>query len=575
MNNKISLFSLIIVAVVLLCYRYYYFQIKGENEFKITTWDAFGYYLYLPSCLIYKDYKELSWIDDIEQKYHLSGGKLYQANWHKTSGHYVFKYLGGVAIIQLPWFLIAHMIAGFTSYPQDGFSLPYQLILAFGMVFWSIFGIFVLRKLLLYYFNDITTALTLSLIILATNAIQYFSVDSGMSHVAIFPLYALVLYFTKKWHDHPKIVYAGIIGLLIGLATICRPTELVMLFIPLLWNTHHRDSTKQKCVLVKTNYKHLLVLMAFVFIGVLPQLLYWKSATGHWVYDVGSKWYFANPYFRVLFGFTNGWIIYTPVCLLCLIGFFFVKPFEFRKSYIWFGLLNLWIIMAWADWKYGATYSTRALVQTYPVYALGMAATIDRILISKWKYAFYFLCIYLVALNHFQLWQYNKTILHFRDMNYNYYKEIYWNANPSPEQYSLIDNHEFVVEDGTSSILIHKIESMIITPDSSANRRIAEIKIDPTNISSNAYFKVTAKIKVNSGLGETFMKAELAEGQGSKVSSIRLGRPLAIEGRFNDYGFYIKNTESKQLKTLNILMTGNERTPVEIKELIVTVITKK
>ena len=159
-----------------------------------------------------------------------------------------------------------------------------------------------------------------------------------------------------------------------------------MLFIPLLWNTHTKQANKTKWNQVKLNYNHIVYVLMFGFIGVLPQLIYWKYTSGSFIYDVGSKWTFLNPFFRVLFGWENGWFIYTPITILFVVGLFFIKKFPFKNSILVFCLLNIWIIISWFDWKYGATYSTRALVQSYPVFAFPFTAIIERILQKKWRF---------------------------------------------------------------------------------------------------------------------------------------------------------------------------------------------
>jgi hypothetical protein len=78
-------------------------------------------------------------------------------------------------------------------------------------------------------------------------------------------------------------------------------------------------------------------------------LLYWKYASGHFIFDVGSKWYFLNPWFRVLFGFEKGWFVYTPITIFFVAGWWFMRNQPFKRSVVVFCTLNLWIIMAWSD----------------------------------------------------------------------------------------------------------------------------------------------------------------------------------------------------------------------------------
>ena len=147
---------------------------------------------------------------------------------------------------------------------------------------------------------------------------------------------------------------------------------------------------------------------------------------------MGSKWYFLNPYFRILLGFEKGWFVYTPITIFFVVGLFYIREYPFRKSVIIFCLLNLWIITSWADWRYGGSYSCRALVQSYPIFALPFAAVIEQISITRWKKLFYLLFIYLTIVNLFQIYQYNAGIIRYDENSFEYYKSIYLNFDAKP-----------------------------------------------------------------------------------------------------------------------------------------------
>ncbi len=547
MKNKYSFIAFILVSLILLFYRVNYSDLNSSKPLRVTTWDAFGYYMYLPSFFIYHDATELKWLPGIDKKYKVTGGTLYQAEKLKN-GNYVFKYFGGVAIMEFPFFLIGHIIASNTHYAADGFSAPYQYAISFGAVIYCILALFLLRKLLLKYFKDITTALTILLLVSATNLIQYISVDGGMSHAYIFPLYVLVLYTTIKWHEKPRVLYAALTGLIIGLATISRPTELIMFFIPLLWGTNTKEESKKKWGLVKAHRNHVIWALVFGFIGILPQLIYWKYASGSFIFNVGSKWFFLNPYFRVLFGWVNGWFIYTPITIFFILGFFFMKKFPFKNSVITFCLLNIWIIIAWSDWKYGATYSTRALVQSYPVFAFPFAVAIDKIRSRRWGFIFYIIAAYLIFVNLFQIWQYDKTILHYRDMNRQYYSHIYLNSHPRPLDMSLLDTKEFLKDEDDYD------KSILISIDSSMDLNVVDNQVIPLTESflpkdllvsgkEADWLRIEASIKVQHGTWGSYINCELMAGDSSKLSRIRMFSPLNEDGALNKYDFYMKVPE--------------------------------
>lgn len=384
-------------------------NVNDRNVYNVTTWDAFGYYMYLPSIFIYKDVSDLQWVHKIDDTYGVTGGVFYQAI-KQENGLYTNKYLCGVSVMQAPFFLVGHLVAMVCSLPLDGFSWPYQLAILFGALIWAVFGFVFLSKVLLHYFDDRTAAVTILLIGLCSNIIQYIAIDAAQSHVWIFTLYSLVLWLTIKWHTSPKLVYAILIGLVCGLAVISRPTELIIIFIPLLWGLHNSVESAKKWALVAKYKTHLMFCCCAGLVGVLPQLLYWRYTTGSLVYDVGSKWYFLNPWFRVLFGPEKGWFLYTPIAILMVVGFAFMKKHPFHKSVLTFCLLNLWIIIAWSDWRYGGSYSTRALVQSYPLFALSLACLVHEIFARQKAYLIYLVGLLLVVLNFYQLNIYNSGI---------------------------------------------------------------------------------------------------------------------------------------------------------------------
>ncbi len=442
-RGRASLIGCLLICAALIFTRTAYSGLaEPQKPFTVTQWDAFGYYLYTPAVFIYGDCQKLKWIDSIDQRYNVSGGGAMPVIPH-DNGNKVDKYFCGVALLQTPIFCLAHLYAHIAGYPADGFSPPYEYALAYGVLLYCLLALFLLRKVLLRYFDDRTVGVTLALLCMASNFVQYAAVDNGLSHAYIFPLYVLMIWLTARWHDRPSATLAACIGYVAGLATICRPTEAIIFLIPLLWNTHNRSAASFKWKLVRNNRAHIFLAVAGGLAGILPQLLYWKVVTGSFIYDVGSKWVFLNPWFRVLTGWEKGWFIYTPVTLLFVGGLFFIRNYVFRYSVLIFCLLNIWIVISWDEWQYGASYATRALVQSYPVFALPLAAAVERISRLRLWYLLLAISAYLTGVNLFQVWQYNRTILHYSDMNRRYYSRIYLNPDPTPLDMSLLDTGDW------------------------------------------------------------------------------------------------------------------------------------
>ena len=425
LSGRLSILSIIATSLIIFWTRLDYTELRGWGRLQVTNWDALGYYQYLPAVFIYDDIERQDWVAQVDSTYHVVGtGGLYQLM-DLENGNRATKYLCGIAIMEAPFFLLGHGIAAATGQVQDGFSPTYQWSLAFAPLFYCILALFLLRKVLLRFFSDTITAFTLLLIVLATNAIQYISVDNAQTHGFLFALYCLILWATIKWHEASKAHWAALIGATIGLATVARPTELIMLFIPLLWNTHTKESAKAKWALVRAHRSHIGWAALAAFIMILPQLIYWKLVAGSWVFDVGSKWDFVNPHWRVLVGWEKGWFIYTPVTLLFIAGLFCMRGQPWHKSVLVFALLNIWIVIAWHDWRYGGSYSARALVQSYPVLALPFAAFVQRAFSTRWRWPVLALCTYLLFVNLWQIRQYNNGVIKYDGMTRDDYARVY------------------------------------------------------------------------------------------------------------------------------------------------------
>ena len=187
--------------------------------------------------------------------------------------------------------------------------------------------------------------------------------------------------------------------------------------------------------------------MLAVFLGlVLLQLSYWKYSTGDWIYDAygEERFYFLKPQIMDgLFSYRKGWLVYTPLMTLALAGFLFLKKKvpELFYPILFFSALNIYIVFSWWCWWYGGSFGARALIESYALLAVPMAATIERLWNSRIlvKAVSTVVCIFFIYLNIFQSRQYRISLLHYENTS----KELYWTVflnNDKPENYeNLLD----------------------------------------------------------------------------------------------------------------------------------------
>jgi len=457
MNARLSSYALILLCTVAVAVR------CTMPQRQVLTWDVFGYYLYLPATFIHDDpaLEDRAWLDEVMTTYAPSS-TLYQLV-DAPNGKRVIKYSSGMAVLYAPFFFVAHVLADPLGFPADGFSAPYQLAISIGCLAFALFGLVLFRNVLLHFFDDRWTAALLLLIGFGTNWFQLTAWDGTLlTHSALFTLYALLLLATIRWHAAPNWRWGVLIGLSLGLMTLIRPSELVAALIPKLWGLQNAEARKAKWDAVRKHIPHLIGAAVVFLIAVSPQLFYWKSVTGQWIFysyvNPGEGFDLDNPHLRsFLLSFRKGWFIYTPLMLIAIAG---ILPLWKRIPQAFWSVLvvllvDVWIVSSWSNWWYaGGSFSSRSMVPMYVVLALPLGAWLQWAwsirplrIASAWASGTF------VVLNLFQTWQWSVGILNKERMTKAYYKAIFGRtAIPAGAEGSLLverslGNVEMLVEE--------------------------------------------------------------------------------------------------------------------------------
>ena len=104
------LLTVLVIATTTLCWPRY----EREYTEAPIAWDVSGYYLYLPAVFIYDDLRELKFLPDIIEKYKPSIAPDQAFAYGETAEgqpRYVMKYSAGMALLYLPFFLLALFFA--------------------------------------------------------------------------------------------------------------------------------------------------------------------------------------------------------------------------------------------------------------------------------------------------------------------------------------------------------------------------------------------------------------------------------------------------------------------------------
>lgn len=387
----------------------------------IIIWDIKHYYLYLPATFIEHD-PSLHFLD--------SDNKLYdEKTWKYTNeeGQYIYKMSGGLAFLYAPFFLAAHgasLVFPEVSTP-NGYSLFYFIALQLSLIFYTGLGLFYLRKLLLCFFNEFTTATTILLLFFGTN-LFYYAFAEVMSHAYSFCLVSILAYYTIQYYKQPSLQRIALIAFVIGLIIWVRPVNILLAALFSLWGVYSLSSLQSRIQLFFQYKTHLALLILIPILFWCIQSYYWYQTTGHLIYwtYVDEHFFFNHPHvWKGLFGFRKGWFIYTPIMFVASIGlFFFAKNQKEWRSIAYFLFpIFIYVIFSWWCWWYGGGLSCRPVIEFYAVMALGLALVIQKILDSK-HYIGALILIWLSIYGMFYNVQYAIHILHWDSMTYTSWK---------------------------------------------------------------------------------------------------------------------------------------------------------
>ncbi len=394
---------------------------------KVIIYDVVSYYSYLPATFIYKDWT-FSFLDKDPEK------QKYMWTLMTDDGKRVSKTTMGLAILYSPFFLIAHFLSIILGLNTEGYTSLYSSAILIGGLIYFFLGLYYLRKILSLFFDDKIVGYTLLLLGLGTNWLYYASIEAVMPHNFLVALMAAFIYYTIKWHEKPNIKWSLLLGLLTGLISLVRATNIVIVLFFIFYQVHDWRSLFDKIVFFLKRTPLILFITLISITVWLPQFLYWKITTGYYYYYAyqNETFFFNNPQiFNSLFSFRKGLFVYTPIILFAYLGLFFLfkDPLfkNFKLGILSFLVVNIYIISSWWCWWYGGTLGNRAFVESYAVAAMPMALFIQYILSQKQKIKITFtvLNFFLIFLQIFQIYQFNTHILHHDGMTAKSYWAIF------------------------------------------------------------------------------------------------------------------------------------------------------
>ncbi|MFP4471813.1 MAG: hypothetical protein ACLFPE_14110 [Bacteroidales bacterium] len=385
------------------------------NHDRVIISDGKAYYGYLTAIFIYHDFS-YDFIEEYERKYYSEDPGTWKEFRTPAGSGVVNKGFPGLAVLFLPFFLIAHLLSLLLGFPVDGYSIMYQYVMGLSAIFYFWLGLKVLQKLLrTWEFQENLIAAVLALIALGTNIIYYTLKEGTMGHVYSFAMIGLFMYLVRlaALHFAPKFLFLA--ALTFSLIITIRPTNgLVILLVPVVCGSAEGFTRLIRNIF--SSWKTAAISLAAVMAFPWMTMLLWYLQSGRWIaYSYGEEGFdFLNPhFFQILLSFEKGWFLYTPVAFLSMAGLIWL--FQNRRvMFYWtaaFLVVFVYVASSWWAWAYTSNFGQRIFVDLYAVVGLLLAFAWLLVRRSKWlKHLTRILLVFLVALNGLQFYQHYTFI---------------------------------------------------------------------------------------------------------------------------------------------------------------------
>ncbi len=331
--------------------------------------DKAGYYVYLPAALIYHFEA-----DAFPEKVDSLTGSGFQLD--LETNKVITKYNYGVALLEFPFFMAAHLLSQPLGFENDGFSLIYHWALDLSAIFYLMMAFWLMYKLLRRSFPGKIAFLTLLILFTGTNLFYYSILEGSMSHVYSFFLFAAWLYIITNWKKYLNrpMIFGLLCGAIASMILLIRPLNLIFLIAAFFLQP---ESLKR--LRFQLHHRIFIPFLIVAIIAAVPQLVYWNYLSGDWLIDTYrgesfSNW--ANPQvIPFLFAPNNGLFIYNPVVIFIFVGMGWMIRDHKENDYLILltSVVLIYASASWWIWSFGCGYSARNFVEYYALLSIPLA----------------------------------------------------------------------------------------------------------------------------------------------------------------------------------------------------------
>ena len=298
----------------------------------------------------------------------------------------------GPALLWAPFYLAGHLVAVYASDSADGYGRPYITAVALGSAVYGWLAILLAASIAERWFGR---GLAAALAVLAGSPlIFYMYVAPVFSHACATFAVTLCLWTWLRVRDTWSPGGVVWLGLTVGLMATMRDQAGLFAIGPALdfgrWARTHRDWRRVLGLIIPGT--------AATLIAYSPQLFGAWVVNGYFGPDksVANKMSWTSPHaLGVLFDLQYGWLWWTPLAVLSLVGLAAVATGHIRTKVgdgRWLGVcmlvivaLQIYINGAVESWTVAGSFGQRRFVELTPLLILGLAA-LTSLSLGLWRW---------------------------------------------------------------------------------------------------------------------------------------------------------------------------------------------
>lgn len=356
---------------------------------RIYGFDPVGYFSWVRSAIIDGN------LDTTNEYLHYGNDEVTGAT---ITGYNHNPYAIGAPFMWSPFYLAAHLIESIRAAltdapPPDGYGTLYVLAVSFASALYGFLAVLILYQLARRLYGVPTARIASLVAWLATPLVFYMYSHPTMAHASDALANALVFAAWFALGLNNRVRNWFLLGVTIGLATLVRTQNALLCIIPGVWLLSQIPAAWHN----RTRRAWLTMLAAFCTGGLLVasiQIVAWRMVFGKWL-ELSPYSYTANAgeftgYFHileVLFSADRGLFTWSPVIIFAILGL--IPLYQQQRRLAVFLAFNFCaqvvVVSAWSMYDGTLSFGARLLMQSTPVYLIGLAACIDWLRRREWS----------------------------------------------------------------------------------------------------------------------------------------------------------------------------------------------